>query len=264
MLPSTVYCILVQQRLGFLSCCACFSSEISSLFVIAAVRPKHAISSFSSIFRVARSICATTRVFSMMSKREFWHPQIIEQIMLLSRVASHELSTASAPLVGCLHFFGGGCSLMSIIRRSLLVWESRIGALVLSAWTPSSFFPSIPLPLDRGRCWTPYPYQGGGSDCGLHCVSSPPDWGDDSSHIISHQGTKDNGHYTAMTSREDKWTLYNDAITTQTTTKHIRQTQAYILMYRKTEQSTGTGKSAPIDSPKKNGKPIKGKSESQP
>jgi len=82
--------------------------------------------------------------------------------------------------------------------------------------------------------------------------------------IISHQGTKDNGHYTAMTNGEDKWTLYNDAITTQTTTKHIRQTQAYILMYRKTEQSTGTGKSAPIDSPKKNGKPIKGKSESQP
>jgi len=51
--------------------------------------------------------------------------------------------------------------------------------------------------------------------------------------IISHQGTKDNGHYTAMTKRDDKWTLYNDAITTQTTTKHIHQTQAYILMYRK-------------------------------
>ena len=42
--------------------------------------------------------------------------------------------------------------------------------------------------------------------------------------IISHLGTKDNGHYTAMTNREDKWTLYNDAITTQTTTKHIHQT----------------------------------------
>jgi len=53
--------------------------------------------------------------------------------------------------------------------------------------------------------------------------------------IISHQGTKDNGHYTAMTKREDKWTLYNDAITIQTTTKHIYQTQAYILMYRRTE-----------------------------
>jgi len=69
--------------------------------------------------------------------------------------------------------------------------------------------------------------------------------------IISHQGTKDNGHYTAMTKREDKWTLYNDAITTQTTTKHIHQTQAYILMYRKTEQRTGMGKSAPMDIPKK-------------
>jgi len=69
--------------------------------------------------------------------------------------------------------------------------------------------------------------------------------------IISHQGTTDNGHYTAMTNKEDKWTLHNDAITIQTTTKHIHQTQAYILMYRKTEQSTGMGKSAPIDTPKK-------------
>jgi len=69
--------------------------------------------------------------------------------------------------------------------------------------------------------------------------------------IISHQGTKDNGHYTAMTKREDKWTLYNDTITTQTTTKPIHQTQAYILMYRKTEESTGMEKSAPIDISKK-------------
>jgi len=45
--------------------------------------------------------------------------------------------------------------------------------------------------------------------------------------------------------------IYNDAITTQTTTKHIHQTQAYILMYRKTEGSTGMVKSAPIDIPKK-------------
>jgi len=69
--------------------------------------------------------------------------------------------------------------------------------------------------------------------------------------IISHHGMKDNGHYTAMTKREDKWTLYNDAITTQTTMKHIHQTQAYILMYRKTEQRTGTGEPAPTDIPKK-------------
>jgi len=69
--------------------------------------------------------------------------------------------------------------------------------------------------------------------------------------IISHHSTKDNGHYTAMTKREDTWTLYNDAIMTQTTTKHIRQSQAYILMYRKTEQNTGKGKSIPIHIPKK-------------
>jgi len=69
--------------------------------------------------------------------------------------------------------------------------------------------------------------------------------------LISHQGTKDNGHYTAITKREDKWTLYNDAITTQTTMKHIHQTQAYILLYRKTEQRVGMGKLAPIDIPKK-------------
>ena len=69
--------------------------------------------------------------------------------------------------------------------------------------------------------------------------------------IIAHQGTKDNRYYTAMTKREDKWTLTNDALTTQTTTKHIHQTQTYILMYRKTRQSTGMEKSAPIDIPKK-------------
>jgi len=69
--------------------------------------------------------------------------------------------------------------------------------------------------------------------------------------IISHHGTKDNGHYTAMTKRADKWTLYNDAITTQTTMKHLHQTQAQILMYRKTGQRTGMGKPAPTDIPKK-------------
>jgi len=66
--------------------------------------------------------------------------------------------------------------------------------------------------------------------------------------IISHQGTKDHGHYIAMTNRGDEWTSYNDAITTQTTLTHLHQTQAYILLYRKTEQSTGTGKVAPRDS----------------
>ena len=62
---------------------------------------------FPVFFCVAQSICETTRVFSMMSKREFWHPQVIGQIMLLSRVASHEISTASAPLVGCLILLEG-------------------------------------------------------------------------------------------------------------------------------------------------------------
>ena len=179
MLPSTVYCILVRSSSEFLSGCACFSSEISSLFVIAAVRPKHAIRLFASIFSVAQSICETTRVFSMMSKREFRHPQVMGQIMLLSRVASHELSTASALLVGRLTLLEGCCLLMSSMRSSLLVWERRIGALVLSAWPPSSFFQSISLPLDWGRCWTPHPYRGGGSACGLHCVSPPPEGRDD-------------------------------------------------------------------------------------
>jgi len=67
--------------------------------------------------------------------------------------------------------------------------------------------------------------------------------------IISHQGTKDHGHYIAMTNRGDEWTSYNDAITTQTTMTHLHQTQAYILLYRKTEQSTGKGEAAPRDSP---------------
>jgi len=66
--------------------------------------------------------------------------------------------------------------------------------------------------------------------------------------IISHQGTKDHGHYIAMTNRGDEWTSYNNSITTQTTLTHLHQTQAYILLYRKTEQSTGTGKAAPRDS----------------
>jgi len=63
--------------------------------------------------------------------------------------------------------------------------------------------------------------------------------------IISHQGTKDHAHYIAMTNRGDEWTSYNDAITTQTTMTHLQQTQAYILIYRKTGHSTGTGKATP-------------------
>ena len=66
--------------------------------------------------------------------------------------------------------------------------------------------------------------------------------------IISHQGTKDHGHDIAMTNRGDEWTSYNDSITTQTIMTHLHQTQVYILLYRKTEQSTGTGKATPRDS----------------
>jgi len=65
--------------------------------------------------------------------------------------------------------------------------------------------------------------------------------------IISHHCTKNNG----ITRREDKWTLYNDAMTTQTTLQHIHQTQAYILMYRKTEHGVGTGEPVPTNAPKK-------------
>jgi len=54
--------------------------------------------------------------------------------------------------------------------------------------------------------------------------------------IISHQGTRDSGHYTAITKKEEEWTLYNDATTTHITTTHMHQTQAYILMYRKTPE----------------------------
>ena len=89
----------------FLSSCACFSSEISSFFVIAAVRPKIAINSFFQILRVDQRICETTRVFSLMSKRELRQLHVMGQIMLLSFVTSHELSM-SVPLVGRLTLFG--------------------------------------------------------------------------------------------------------------------------------------------------------------
>jgi len=66
--------------------------------------------------------------------------------------------------------------------------------------------------------------------------------------IISHQGTKDHGHYTAITNRGDEWTSYNHAITAQTTLSHLHQTQAYILIYRKMEHSDLTEIDAPRDS----------------
>jgi len=66
--------------------------------------------------------------------------------------------------------------------------------------------------------------------------------------IISHQGTKDQGHYVAITSRGNEWTSYNDAITAQTTLTQLHQTQAYIMIYRKVEHSDVTEIDAPRDS----------------
>jgi len=64
----------------------------------------------------------------------------------------------------------------------------------------------------------------------------------------NHQGTKDDGHYVTITNRGDEWTSYNDAITTQTTVTHLHRLQAYILIYRNSEQNIGTEKEAPRDS----------------
>jgi len=98
------------------------------------------------VYRPApRSICETTWVFSIMSKREFRHPRLMGEIMLLSRVASHELSIVSTLLVGRLALLEGGFSRGSNIRSSWLVWGRRVGSLVLPACPPSSFFPSSSL-----------------------------------------------------------------------------------------------------------------------
>jgi hypothetical protein len=64
--------------------------------------------------------------------------------------------------------------------------------------------------------------------------------------IISHQGTEKHGHYVAITKRGNGWISHNDAITTQTTPTHLHQSQAYVLMYRKTKHSARTEKGAPI------------------
>jgi len=59
--------------------------------------------------------------------------------------------------------------------------------------------------------------------------------------IVTHQGTKDQGHYVAITKRGNKWFSYSDAIVTQVTVAELLQTQAYILIYRRIEQDEGTG-----------------------
>jgi len=58
--------------------------------------------------------------------------------------------------------------------------------------------------------------------------------------IILYQGTKDQGHYIAITKRGNKWTTYNDAITAQTTLIQLHLTQAYIVIYRKMDHNEET------------------------
>ena len=84
---------------------------------------------------MAQSICDTTRVFSLMSRMELRHPHVMGQIMLLSRVTSHELSV-SIP--------GGGFSLGSSMRSSRLVWARRVDFFDRSCWLSSSLLcPSL-------------------------------------------------------------------------------------------------------------------------
>jgi len=66
--------------------------------------------------------------------------------------------------------------------------------------------------------------------------------------IISHQGTKDQGHYVAIKKRGNGWTSHNDAIVAQTTLTQLHQTQAYIMIYRKIDHNKATGINAPRDS----------------
>jgi len=64
--------------------------------------------------------------------------------------------------------------------------------------------------------------------------------------MISHQGTKKHGHYVAVTKKGEDWILHNDASTTQITPAHLHQSQAYILIYRKTKLSAETATEIPI------------------
>jgi len=66
--------------------------------------------------------------------------------------------------------------------------------------------------------------------------------------IISHQGTKDQGHYVAITKRGNEWISHNDAKVAQTTLTQLHQTQAYIMIYRKMDHNKATGINGPRDS----------------
>jgi len=102
-------------------------------------------------------------------------------------VADHiALPCGFTPLIYCLYSpswpsgpFGGEFSIWPNMRSSWLVWWRRTGAFVLSAW-----------PWHRGRCWTPRPYRGGGSACGLHCVSPPPEGGNDWGSVVWYVGSR--------------------------------------------------------------------------
>jgi len=63
--------------------------------------------------------------------------------------------------------------------------------------------------------------------------------------IITHQGTKEQGHYVTITRKGNEWISYNDAIVTQVTVTELLQTQAYILIYRKKDHGGGTGTNGP-------------------
>jgi len=59
--------------------------------------------------------------------------------------------------------------------------------------------------------------------------------------IITHQGTKEQGHYSTRTRKGNKWISHNDAIVTKVTETELLQTQAYIIIYRKMDHDGGTG-----------------------
>jgi len=93
------------------------------------------------MFRVALSICETTWVLPPMSRRELRHPHVMGQIILLSRVTSHELSFVSVPLVD--PFWGGG-------SRLDLVYEvpGSCGTVVSIVWLgPVGSPPPFPRPF---------------------------------------------------------------------------------------------------------------------
>jgi len=71
--------------------------------------------------------------------------------------------------------------------------------------------------------------------------------------ITSHHGTKDNGHYTAITKRGENWTLFNDASATHIPTQQVLLTQAYILVYRNPDPRAETMETEPRDRPLQQG-----------